>query len=205
VIEAVIFDFGRVISAQKPEDLFRAYERELGIEPGTINPIMFDSEVWHETLLGNRTLDQYWAEIGPRLQLFDAEAVAAFRARYEGDEAVNPGVRNLIRGLRGRHRLAVLSNSPHGLHSWLDRWEMLDWFDLVFCSAEEGLIKPHPDAYRRALDRLRVAPRAAVFVDDAEENVTAARALGIHGVLFTDSEHLEKELGVLLISDKGES
>ncbi len=33
MIEAVIFDFGRVISAQKPMDLFRGYEEELGCHP----------------------------------------------------------------------------------------------------------------------------------------------------------------------------
>jgi hypothetical protein len=49
MIKAVIFDFGQVISAQKPMSLFRGYEEELGIEPGTINPIMFGSPAWEET------------------------------------------------------------------------------------------------------------------------------------------------------------
>ena len=42
-IEAIIFDFGRVISVQKPMSLFLGYEEELGLEPSTINPIMFGS------------------------------------------------------------------------------------------------------------------------------------------------------------------
>jgi putative hydrolase of the HAD superfamily len=204
MIEALIFDFGRVISAQKPESLFRGYERDLGLEPGTINPIMFDSRAWQETLLGHRTLEEYWAEIGPRLRLHDAGAIAAFRARYEADEAVNPGVRDLIRGFRGRYKLAVLSNSPRGLRQWVAKWGMIEWFEVVFCSAEEGMVKPHPQVFHRTLDRLQAAPREAVFIDDTEEHVAAARALGIHGLLFTDSEQLMRELGTLLAFENGE-
>ena len=50
MIKAVIFDFGRVISAQKPMSLFQGYEEELGIEAGTLNPIMFGSQAWEDAL-----------------------------------------------------------------------------------------------------------------------------------------------------------
>jgi putative hydrolase of the HAD superfamily len=43
MIKAIIFDFGRVISAQKPISLFRRYEDDMGLTPGTLNTIMFDS------------------------------------------------------------------------------------------------------------------------------------------------------------------
>ena len=52
MIKAIIFDFGRVITAQKPRSLFRSYETELGLDPDTINPIMFESQAWQDTLLG---------------------------------------------------------------------------------------------------------------------------------------------------------
>ena len=50
MIKAVIFDFGRVISAQKPASLFRGYEDELGLSPGVLNRVMFGSHAWEETL-----------------------------------------------------------------------------------------------------------------------------------------------------------
>jgi HAD superfamily hydrolase (TIGR01509 family) len=58
-------------------------------------------------------------------------------------------------------------------------------FDAILFSAEEGLKKPDPELYRRALARLNVQPGEAVFVDDFSENVEAARALGLAGVHFT--------------------
>ncbi len=46
-------------------------------------------------------------------------------------------------------------------------------------------LKPAPEIYRALLDRYGLDPRDCVFVDDVAENVAAATALGMDGVLFT--------------------
>jgi epoxide hydrolase-like predicted phosphatase len=200
MIKAVIFDFGRVISAQKPLSLFRSYERDLGLEPGTINPIMFGSQAWQDTLVGRKTAKEFWYAIASELNLHTPEEIDAFRQRYHADEAINAGVLALIRRLReqGRYKLAVLSNCPPGLADWLADWGMLDQFDVVFCSGDEGIAKPDPAVFETTLERLGVAPEEAVFIDDTLGHVEAARALGLHGVLFTTAEALANELESLL-------
>jgi hypothetical protein len=57
--------------------------------------------------------------------------------------------------------------------------------------------------YRRCLEALGLGdrPEAAFFVDDVEENVAAARAVGIHGIVFTSARQLAadvRRLGVAL-------
>jgi len=200
MIKAVIFDFGRVISAQKPLSLFRSYEQDLGLEPGTINPIMFGSQAWQDTLVGRKTSKEFWYAIAPELNLHSPEEIDAFRQRYHADEAINEGVLALIRRLReqGRYKLAVLSNCPPGLADWLADWGMLDQFDVVFCSGDEGIAKPDPAVFETTLERLGVAPEEAVFIDDTLSHVEVARALGLHGVLFTTAEALADELESLL-------
>ena len=201
MIKAVIFDFGRVISAQKAPSLFRRYEEDLGLAPGTLNPIMFGSLDWEEVLLGRKTIKEFWYAIGPELGLETAEEIDAFRSRYRADEAINEGVLNLIHRLHGHYRLAVLSNSPPGLAQWLDDWGMLEFFDVVFCSGDEGVVKPEPAAFKITLERLGVDPNEAVFIDDTLEHVEAARHLGLHGIHFTTAEALEDELGKLLVKE----
>lgn len=198
MIKAIIFDFGRVISAPKPASLFRSYEDELGLTPGTLNRIMFGSDAWQEVLVGRRTSDDYWREIGPALGLHTPEAIAAFRRRYRADEAINVGVLDAIRRLHGRYKLAVLSNAPAGLARWLADWGILDLFDVVFCSGDEGVTKPDPASYQQVLERLGVEPQEAIFVDDSPGHVEAAQALGLHGVHFTTPEALVVELDNLL-------
>ncbi len=197
MLKAVIFDFGRVISAQKPLALFRRYEEDLGLAPGSINPIMFGSAAWQDALLGRKTAEEFWHAIGPQLNLHTPEEVDAFRRRYQADEAINEGVVALIRRLYGRTKLAVLSNSPPGLAQWLADWGIRDLFDVVFCSGDEGIAKPDPAAFRITLERLGVAPEEAVFIDDTPSHVEAARALGLHGIVFATVEALEDELEAL--------
>lgn len=194
MIKAIIFDFGRVISAQKPPSLFRSYEQDLGLAPGTINSIMFGSPAWQDALLGRKTIEEYWRAIGPALGLHTVERIDQFRHRYHADEAINEGVLDLIRRLRGHYKLAVLSNSPPGLAHWLAEWGIRDLFDVVFCSGDEGVIKPDPAAFALTLERLGAAPEEAVFIDDTPGHVEAARALGLHGMHFTTDKALADQL-----------
>ena len=201
MIKAIIFDFGRVISAQKPVSLFRSYENDLGLEPGTINSIMFNSKSWEDALVGCKTAEQFWQEIGPHLNLNTPSEIDAFRRRYHSDEAINHSVVDLVERLRGSHKLAVLSNSPPGLSQWLSDWNLLDLFDTVFCSGDEGVVKPEPAAFEITLQRLEVGPREAVFIDDTMEHVEASRKIGLQAILFTTAEALEEELTDLLRKD----
>jgi putative hydrolase of the HAD superfamily len=204
MIKAVIFDFGRVISSQKPPSLFREYEVHLKLAPGMINQIMFNSQAWQDALIGRLTAEGFWSAIGPELGLDSREKIRDFRRRYHRDESINGGVINLIRQLCGRYKLAVLSNSPPGLAEWLSDWEILDLFDVVFCSGDEGIIKPNPLAYHTTLKRLGVLPHEAVFVDDTIGHVQAAQKLGVHGILFTTAEKLAPELTHLLDLQKNQ-
>jgi len=205
MIKAIIFDFGRVISAQKPGSLFQAYEEVLGLNPGTLNPIMFGSQAWQDALLGRKTAEEFWQAVGPDLGLNTPEEVDAFRRRYQTDEAINEGVVGLIRRLRGHFKLAVLSNSPPGLTRWLADWGILDLFDAVFCSGDEGVVKPDPIAFEVILERLGLEAEEAVFIDDTASHVEAARKLGLQGIVFTTAEALMDDLGHLLDAEQGPS
>jgi putative hydrolase of the HAD superfamily len=201
MIKAIIFDFGRVISAQKPSTLFRSYEDALGLEPDTINSIMFGSEAWQQALVGRKTAEEFWYEIGPELGLLNVNEVDTFRHRYHADEKINQGVLDLISRLHGNYKLAVLSNSPPGLSQWLADWNVLNFFEVVFCSGDEGIAKPDPEAFELTLERLGVKPKEAVFIDDTREHVLTAQKLGLQGILFTTAEELEEKLNFLLRPD----
>ncbi len=198
LIKAIIFDFGRVISAQKPVSLFQAYENDLGLTPGTINRIMFESQAWRDALIGRISAKEFWYAIGPALGIESHRMIDEFRKRYCADEAIDEGVLDLIRQLHGDYKLAVLSNNPPGLADWLSDWEIFDLFDVIYCSGDEGITKPDPAAYQLTLKRLETLPHEAIFIDDTIGHVKAAQTLGVHGILFTESASLKLELNRLL-------
>ena len=94
---------------------------------------------------------------------------------------VLPGAKELLTELRGRYRLAALSNSNE-LHWERNTHELriIELFEFAMSSHEVGLCKPHPDIYKAAIDRANVSsPDAIVFFDDVAANVEAARSAGM--------------------------
>jgi putative hydrolase of the HAD superfamily len=162
---------------------------------------MFNSNAWREALVGGKTVEEFWQEIGAELNLNTPAEIDAFRHRYHSDEAINQPIFHLLQELNGRYKLAVLSNSPPGLSRWLADWNLLDLFDTVFCSGDEGVVKPEPAAFATVLQRLGVKPEEAIFIDDTAEHIMAARKMGLQGIPFTTATALREELACLLGKD----
>jgi putative hydrolase of the HAD superfamily len=83
-------------------------------------------------------------------------------------------------------RLAVLTNYElPSIHVTLQS-AGLDprFFSALLSSSMIGVSKPDPRPYYAAADALGVAPQECVFVDDLVENVEAACAVGMQGVLL---------------------
>lgn len=95
-------------------------------------------------------------------------------------------VRPTMRALRkAGYRLAVVSNWEPSLVQTLDRLGIRHYFEAVVTSAVEGVWKPDPGLFRRALERLAVRAEAAVSVGDhLERDFASARQAGMHAVLL---------------------
>jgi FMN phosphatase YigB (HAD superfamily) len=73
----------------------------------------------------------------------------------------------------------------------------MDNFAFKTLSAEVRLIKPDPAIYEHILNGLGVAASEALFVDDRENNVYAARSLGMHAIRFRSIAGLKHDLEML--------
>jgi putative hydrolase of the HAD superfamily len=77
-------------------------------------------------------------------------------------------------------RLAVASSSPRDwIVDHLSRVGYLDRFELLACGDEVAAVKPAPDVYLLAVERLGVAADRAVAFEDTAHGVAAARAAGL--------------------------
>ncbi len=74
---------------------------------------------------------------------------------------------------------------------------VLDHFDSVTISAEEGVMKPDPRIFEIALARAGVLPEEAVFVDDFAANVEGARRVGLRAIHFRSTAQALAELARL--------
>ncbi|HSW65680.1 MAG TPA: HAD family phosphatase [Bacillota bacterium] len=85
-------------------------------------------------------------------------------------------------------RIACLSN---GSREWtlqvINEHNLGHLFEQVILSSDLGLVKPDREIYLEALHKLGAQPSQTIFVDDRKTNVDAAEALGIRGLVFTDT------------------
>jgi 2-haloacid dehalogenase len=194
----VVFDLGGVLIDWNPRYLYRKLFAgdETAMEA-------FLSEVctveWNERQDAGRTFAEASAALLPR-HADKIELIEAFAARF--DEMIIgaiPGSVEILAelGRAGVPRYALSNWSAETFPPQRNRFPFLGWFDGIVISGEEGVIKPDPRIFRILLDRYRIAPGEAVFIDDNPVNAAAAARLGFHGIRFRSPEILRTELVAL--------
>jgi len=191
-VEAVIFDYGGVISVSVFHDL-APLDDELGVPRGSVHRLMFGSPddphaEYHRLETGEITLTEYLDSLERRApeilgRSLDLEMYVRFTA--ERPLQVQWPMVHRVRELRGEGlRLALLTNNAKEFSdSWRASFPVAELFADVIDSSEVGMRKPDPRIYELTCERLGVSPQAAVFLDDNVENIDAASALGIDTVL----------------------
>jgi putative hydrolase of the HAD superfamily len=205
-VTAVVFDLGGVIT-ESPMTAFAAYEAEASLPDGLIrrlNSTDPDTNAWAR--YERRELD----EAGFRTA-FEAEATAAGHrldagrvlAALHGD--LRPAMVTAVRRLRAAGLpLALLSNNVAPMERTGALGELLGLFDAVVESSVEGVRKPEPAIYERALQRLSeaigrpVTAGECAYLDDLGINLKPARAMGMHTIKVVDPAAALAELSALV-------
>jgi putative hydrolase of the HAD superfamily len=118
-----------------------------------------------------------------------------FFAAYCDVFAVNPLTLGILKKLKPKYKLILLSNTDIVRFSYIKRkFPELLIFDGYVLSFDYGLMKPDPRVYIAALELAGSNPERAVFIDDIQENIDGAERVGIKGLLFTPEIDLEKAL-----------
>ncbi len=181
-IRAIISDIGRVIVgvdvsramqglssgiALTPKEIWTAIEKDprfLDLQDGRIS-----ARDWHlhivRRLGGNLTYDQF-------IQAWNAALLP---------ETLQPD--SLWASLSKKYRLSLLSNTdPIHVAHMESTFSFFKYFPVRIYSCVVGSSKPNPIIYQEALRATKVKATEAVYIDDLQENVAAAKALGMIGI-----------------------
>ncbi len=147
---------------------------------------------------GRLTLDEYLdCTVFDVKRAFTKEAFAAF---MRDQSRPYPDSIALARALAatGRYRLMTLNNESAELNAHrLRLFGLAPIFTAFFSSCWLGVAKPSRRIFELALALSQAEPAAAVFVDDREQNLAPARALGMHALRFTTADALRNDLAAL--------
>lgn len=207
MIEAVLFDFGGVVTTS-PFEGFARYEAAAGLPDGLIRAINStnpDDNAWAK-------LERSDVDRREFAELFEAEAaalgheVSALAVLECLKTKLRPAMVTAIGRLTETHKTAILTNnlvsddsadsqtSPTG-----DMHAVMHDVDVVVESSKVGVRKPEIRFYEIACELLGVEPAACVFLDDLGINLKPARAMGMTTIKVLDGgqalEDLEEVIG----------
>ncbi len=195
--DIVVFDLGGVLIDWDPRHLYRKLFRDEAAMEAFLATVCTGE--WNRRQDAGRSFAE-----GARLLKLDhpdkAALIDAYGARFDEMMAgpIAGSVAILAELRRRRTPLYALSNwSAETYAPALARFDFLGWFEDIVVSGEVGVIKPDRRIFEIALERFAIEPDRAVYIDDVAANVAAAGSLGIHGIHFTGSEALRRELAGL--------
>jgi HAD superfamily hydrolase (TIGR01662 family) len=98
------------------------------------------------------------------------------------------GVVEVLQGLKGRYKLAIVSNTfnwgDREVTGALSRKDLTRFFDAIVTSVDAGSKKPDDGIYRKVLDLLECDPEQAIMVGDrVDTDIAGANMMGITSIL----------------------
>jgi putative hydrolase of the HAD superfamily len=190
----LILDYGNVLSRAQDQTWMDAAARRLGADA-----TVFRAAYWQHRHAYDSGLPAaaYWQRVvaaarpGPVGPIDPAWLIASDVAAWSVYHDEVWALAACFRAAGGR--TALLSNSGPEVMARVRADRSLEArFDAVVISCEVGLTKPDPRIYRLCLERLALAPAAALFVDDRADNVEAAGRVGLQTLQFDGPDALER-------------
>ena len=141
----------------------------------------------------------YWNEVAARAGLGEVPVAEAVACENSGLLEADPEMVALVKGLIGEgYSVGILSNIPTTLAGQVRKKQ--PWLEdcaAVTFSCDIGVAKPHPEAYRVAVDALAAQPKDTHFFDDRIDYVEGASYCGLNAHLFRGIDSVREVLSTL--------
>ena len=184
MIKNVIFDFGNVLIDWNPAYLFLPHFNGDQEKCRFFIDHVCNRE-WFTRMDRGESMDKCVAELQATYPEY-ADAVAMFRDRwFDMCSGEIPGMLELILDLK-KHGVGV-----YGLTNWpaetfaeaRRRFKTIASIENIVVSSHVKLAKPEPAIYQLLISKFNLKPEECVFIDDRKDNVDAASAQGMRGIV----------------------
>ena len=194
MIKNIILDIGDVLVKSNYHDFFlsKGYDEETAAQ---LEQATFFTPVWKELDRGIWSFEEIiegFIRNAPALEV-------SLRSVFEdmnGFIKAYPYAEDWIQELKKSGlKVFCLSNiSDKICRDCANDMKFLDCTDGFVLSYQEHLIKPDPAIFRLLLSRYKLIADECIFIDDIEDNVNAAKEIGLHGIVFGNVKQVELEI-----------
>jgi len=210
-LKLITFDFGDTLVSADPPYLTRIWMalKDLGIKKSQkeverayhiadfkvakrlLEEKNFNPELY-QMLLGTTLLEELGIKENQQELLTElAEWLLGFRP----ERVIVPGADKVLEELKSRNYiLGIISNNDGRTHQKCQEVGIEKYFDFILDSTIEGMIKPDPKFFQKALELGRANPSETLHIGDLwGSDVLGARASGLWAV-WVENEHISPHL-----------
>ncbi len=194
-LRAVIFDYGMVLSAPADPDAHHELIQTFGAPAED-----FEREYWafrHAYDSGEFDGAGYWQRCaqGAGVTLAEEQIRKLIATDIRMWSILNPTMVNwAVTISQSGFKTGILSNIPFEIADVFKEFDWVKRFTHNTWSCYLRTAKPDPAIYHHVIDALGVRPEEALFLDDRQENVLSAEAVGLQGIIFRSVSQLQQEL-----------
>jgi putative hydrolase of the HAD superfamily len=202
-IEAVLFDYGMVLSGPPDPTAREEMMRVLGMDETSFREMYWK----HRDAYDRGTLSgiAYWEKVAE--ELHRPLSANSLNELLEADNALwtqpnQPMIEWAASLQRAGIKTGILSNIGDAMEAGIRaRFPWLDEFAHHTFSHRLGIAKPDLAIYQHAAKGLGVSPNAVLFIDDREENIAAAREAGMNAVQYSTHDRFVEQMQQLRLGN----
>lgn len=200
-IDTIVFDLGGVLVDWKPKYLYdKIFDNPEKVEWFLTNVCTPD---WNEEQDAGRTIAEAEAIKIAEFPEYEKE-IKLFYERW--DEMFSGPIQEMV-DLQQQF-ITNPNYSVYALTNWsAEKWELgkqlfpfFNDFEGVIVSGEENTRKPFDKIYQILIERFKITPEKAVFIDDNFDNTIGAKKNDLHSIHFTSPNQLKSDLKLLNIT-----
>lgn len=154
----------------------------------------------HGYVWKDRVYQQLLSELPPSALTWEI-LLADYLADFPRHCTSFPHIEEVLQQLKQQHiALGIITNGYHDFQlANIQALGIAQYFDVILVSESQGIKKPNPAIFLRALEKLHVTPLESVFIGDHPLNdVQAARQVGMKGILKVDTQQIAIEADAVL-------
>lgn len=190
----IVFDLGGVVFRWQPDNIVRHFF-DSPKEQALVKQELLEHSDWVELDRGTITCDEAvqgaWSRTGLRRERIEQLLRAVPRFLTPKQDTIE-----LIRSISyTNNRLFVLSNMHKASIAHLEEnYDIWEAFEGVVISSRIERVKPEIAIYDYLLSEYELSAADTVFIDDMQENLSAAASVGIRTIRFATARQCRTEL-----------
>ncbi len=185
MIKAILFDFDGVLTTDKTgsQSIINYLSAKTGIPFDTLKPVYASFN--NDLLLGSLKHEGMWQAFCDRI---GTNIDYTLLTESFGNTPIDADMIALAKQLKTDYAIGMITdNKCDRIDAIVQHHGWDDLFDVISVSAAFGSGKTDVRIFNKTLSALGIRPEDSVFIDNTEKNLMIPEQLGMHTILFDDT------------------